>query len=295
MSARSLLALNHHGKSLTELNLNRLLAVNIPQISMLKGCTNLVSLSLGANGATFHDLKNKHKEVFLETVEWLKECKRLQTISFFHFPSAAALMTPVLLDDSIHLIKLEYEGYSMRDARAFHQALANQTSLQSLWLKTETDEGEDDEIEVLVESLTKLINLTDLQLRDISEPFRDVHISRLARSLLKLEVWWTGGNYITDAVWPDVASLSALRRLDFAALTAFTAKGILDFIQALGPGNHGLVLAVMNAEIVSDLSPEEQALIQDSLATKVKGRFEFTLIRGIFSFFDNPTRPRLWY
>ena len=238
------------------------------------------------------DLERTHNDVFLETIEWLKECKKLRTISFFHYPSAAALMTPVLLDNSIQLTKLEYEGYSMRDGRAFHQALANQPSLQTLWLKAEADLIDEDGIEVLVESLTKLVNLTDLQLRDISELFRDEHLSRLARSLPRLEVWWTGGLYITDNIWPDVASLRALRRFDLAALTTFTAKGILDFIQALGPGNRGFVLAVMNAEMDSDLSEREQDFIQDALAAKVKGRFEFTLIRGIYFSADNMTRPR---
>ncbi|KAL9033177.1 MAG: hypothetical protein Q9214_007635, partial [Letrouitia sp. 1 TL-2023] len=107
-----------------------------------------------------------------------------------------------------------------------------------------------------------------LRLRDISDYFNDEVIQRLARSLSKLEVWCTSGWAITDAIWEEVAQLKSLRRLDFTALTQFTAKGILDFILNLGPGNHNFVLAVMMADSDCDLSEAEQTMIRETMAER---------------------------
>lgn len=276
----SLTALNSHAQSLTDLKLNRIPPKAMPGISFLKDCTNLVSLSLAEAIQPYTDLKTSHKGVFSEIIEWLKNCKKLRYISFKNFLHASDIMTPVLLENGIHLTSLEYEGYQMKDVRAFHQAIANQTSLETLLLRGETDDLGTDGIDVLVESVCKLVNLTDLCLKDIADYFRDNEISRVARSLPKLETWSTGGYGITDYIWHDVSSLKSLRRLELSALTDFSAEGILDFIQRLGPGNKGLVIAVMNAEMESDLTVGEQSLIKDKLAAKVDGKFEFTLSRG---------------
>lgn len=287
IGAESFLALNSHRESLTELKLSSIPADAMPAISMLKGCTNLVTLLLAESIGV--DLEHRHNDIFLETVAWLKECESLRSISFSKFLSAPALMPSILLENSIKLTKLEFEGYAMRNSKDFHQALGNQTSLQSLWLKGESDETGDG-IEILVESLSKLVNLTDLRLREISDPFANEHISTLARSLPKLEVWWTSGYGITDTIWDDIASLKSLRRLDLMALSSFTANGILGFVHDLGPGNKGFSLAIMMADMDSDLTQGEQTLIRDTLAERVEGRFEFTLMRGIYltEVYDTP-------
>ena len=260
----------------------------MPAISMLKGCTNLVSLLLAEYIGT--DLEHRHNDIFLETVAWLQECKSLRAVSFLKFQSAPALMQSVLLQSSINLTKLECEGYAMRNSRAFHQALGNQTSLQSLWLKGEAEETGDG-IDVLVESVSKLVNLIDLRLREISDPFTNEHITSLARSLPNLEVWCTSGYGISDVIWNDMVSLKSLRRLDLMAVSSFTANGILDFVYGLGSGNKGFSLAVMMADMDSDLAQDEQALIRDVLTERVEGRFEFTLMRGRCLYHD----PRLCY
>lgn len=272
-------ALSCHGDSLTELRLNYLPSDTIPKVWLLKGCTNLVTLSLAGNGRAIYDLEASHNEAFLETVAWLKGCKKLRILAFTKFFSAAALMTPILLENDIRLTSLEFEGFAMQDAKKLHQALVNQTSLQSLWLKGDVDEMAT-EADLIVESLSKLVNLTDLHMTETSEYFIDRHIVQLASSLPKLEVWSTSGYGLTDAIWGEVASLRSLRKLDITAFTSFTADGILDFVRNLRPGNQGMVLAVMNADVDSALSVADQELIQETIAQKVGGRFEFTLSRG---------------
>ena len=246
---------------------------------MLKGCTNLTTLELAENAVATQDLEKRHNDVFLEMIAWLCECKKLKSISLKKLLNAPALLTPVSLESDIRLTSLILEGYLMSEARSFHEALTNQPSLQRLWLKGESsDLGLD--VDVLAGSLCKLENLTDLQLKDVSDNFLDKHICKLAQSLPKLETWWTSGYAITDVVWSDITSLRNLRKLDFNADTRFTSNGIMNFITNLGPGNQGLSLTVQMADMDYDLSEEEQTLIRDTISSQVDGEFSFQLNRG---------------
>ena len=285
IGAESFLALNCHRETLRELKLVGLKAEAIPAISMLKGCTRLVSLSLAENGVATQDLEKRHNDIFLETVAWLRDCAGLQTISMTKMLSATGLLTPILLENNIHLTKLELEGYLMSESGDFHRALASQPSLQALWLKGESsDPGSD--VDIFVESLSKLENLTDLRLREISDYFSDKHICKLAQRLLKLETWWTSGYGITDAIWNDVVGLHDLRDLNLSAVTRFTLDGIMTFVLSLGPGNQGLILNVTMGDEDYGLSDEEQSLIKDAINSQVGGRFDFMYFRGkIFLFF----------
>lgn len=119
----------------------------------------------------------------------------------------------------------------------------------------------------LVDSLSKLVNLANLRLRNLSYKFTDRQIVRLASSLPKLETWSTSGYELTDDIWDSVASLESLRRLQLDELARFTADGLLDFIEKLGPGNKGLVLGIWSVEI-------EGGLIKEKIAGKVEGRFD---------------------
>lgn len=276
---KSFLALNWHRESLTELRLSSLKSESILALAMLKGCISLKALHLEDLFGT--DLEGTHNDIFLEVIAWLQECKRLQEISLKRFANTPAILTPLLLDNQIRLLKLAVEGYVMRDSRDFHQALAHQETLESLWLGGDGEGVVRDDIDIFVDSLSKLIHLRELSLRDVSDYFSDEHIRQLARNLPALEGLWTSGLGITDAIWKDMSRLRQLKRLDFAAMTSFSADGILQFISDLGPGNKGLVLVIMNADVDSNISDEEEALIRETLATKLDGRWDFTLMRGM--------------
>ena len=279
IGAESFLALNCHRETLTELKLNGIKAESIPALSMLKGCTNLTSLLLSENGVATQDLEKRHYDIFLEVIAWLCQCKRLQTISLYNLLSAPALLTPVLLESGIHLTKLAIERYLMSESRDFHRALSQQTSLQDLWLKGESSDNPED-VDLLVESLSKLENLTDMRLQEVSDYFLDKHFCTLAISLQKLEVWESSGYAISDDIWSDMASIKLLRRLEFNAQTRFTSNGIMDFILNLGPGNSGLQLNVAMQDVDYNLTDEEQSMIRETMTSKVDGRFDFMLFRG---------------
>ncbi|KAI4143886.1 MAG: hypothetical protein L6R39_004404 [Caloplaca ligustica] len=272
----SLLALSCHRETLTELKLDCINLQALGSLNLLAGCTNLTTLLLTDGTNQQVDLKDDHNDVFLETIAWLRRCKKLQSVIIRNIRGGQDLVTPVLLENDIHLVNLELKGYFMVDAHDFHQALANQPSLRELQLQGHSDETGNG-VPILVESLSQLTNLTDLRLQDISDYFTDEILGRLARSLPKLEGWWTSGWGVTDAIWPDVATLKSLRRLDIVAWSRFTANGILDFVLNLGPGNGGLVLAIMMADVDCDLTEEEQSTIRDTIAARVGGRFLFQL------------------
>lgn len=275
---RSFQALSCHGEMLTELKLDMLSPDIAPKVSLLKCCTNLVSLSLGdrwwvlgdRGRATSHH--KIHNHAFLETVAWLKECKKLQALAFTNFSGAIALTAPILLENSIHLTSLVYEGLGLLSSKKLLRALANQTSLQSLSLET-TVKGSPRRAEILVTSLSKLVNLKDLRVNEEFSIFTDLQIMRLARSLPKLEVWSTSGDALTDDIWSAVACLRSLRRLVFYSVTHFTPDGILNFVEKLGPGNKGLVLDVGSSEF--NFSRKKQKLIQEKFTEKIGGEWVF--------------------
>lgn len=276
----SFTALNCHSESLTELQLRSISADAMVALHLLKGCTNIVSLHLSERSRTTTDLEHRHNDVYLGVVAWLRECKRLKSVKLSHF-SAPSLLASILLEHDIHLTELELTDYTMAVGKTFHRALLHQRSLQTLYLKGEGDEPGTDGYDVLVDSLCNLRCLTDLRLQNISDYFRDEHICRLAQSLPELEGFSTSGWGITDKVFEDLARLRHLKRLQFNAITNFTAKGLLAYVQGLENGNQGFVLAVMMADTESNLMPQEQQLIRDTLSKRVGGSFDFMLFRGM--------------
>lgn len=252
----------------------------IPKLSLLKDCTNLISLSVAGDELATIDLEGSHKDEFLETVAWLERCKKLRTLAFTKFFSAPALMAAILSENTICLTSLSYEGEGLPDTKNFHKALANQTSLEYLFLKEEGVEGGydqagQDEADVLLESLSKLTNLTDLRLRKCSSYFTDQHIIRLANSLPKLVVWSTNGIRLTNASLNAVASLRSLRAVELGREASFSADEVLDFFEKLGPGNKGMILGVATTSMKGDSLWYNDAFIEEKIVEKVGGWFDF--------------------
>lgn len=282
----------HHGQSLTHLTLGKIKPETMPAIPLLKGCTNLIHLSLGEFNRPETEFNITHRNEFDETVAWLRQCTKLRTIELTNFRSAPALMTPVLWENSVQLVKLHILDYKMCDAMEFHRALSSQISLKDLFLRGEPDYNEIIGTEVLVQSLSKLTNLTDLEVRKISDRFTNRHILKLARSLLKLKYWSTGGHRIDDVIWNGLLPLRSLKWIEFTGHTIFTSWGILGFVSMLQPYHRGLVLDIMAADVNYDLSGEEIARISKVIKEKVKGRFDFYTWEGTYSrsFSDCPFR-----
>lgn len=298
-------ALACHEGSLTELKLELGSKETLLNLALLKGCTNLVSLSLTGFTLYYTKLEMSRNNAIREIFTWLLECKRLRKLAS-KSTNLPRWITPILVENGIHLTSLECGSSEMGGSPSeFYQALASQTSLQSLWLKGHLERFAVKPA-VMVKCLSKLVLLKDLRLEEISKSFMDQHIVQLAGSLPKLEGWSTHGLMLTDAIWSGVESLGSLQRLELRSSASFTASGILDLIYKLKHGNTGLVLRVIhegqnseeNEEDEDDeydeddeddeedgdqkvFSWEEQDYIQKMIAMRVNGRFELVMSEDI--------------
>jgi hypothetical protein len=167
----------------------------------------------------------------------------------------------------------------METSRGFHEALAFQPSLQVLSLEGEGSEIPQDQA-VLVQAISQLNELHELELKDISEFFTSDHVMTLTPYLPNLERLWISGYDFNDDVWDSFLCLPNLRFLIIHALSSFTAPGILDFVSQLGLSNQGFSLSILNALTETSIPEEAQVVIRDSLAHNVNGSFDYELARG---------------
>ncbi|KAK3709835.1 hypothetical protein LTR37_010663 [Vermiconidia calcicola] len=282
IATETCLALNSHGKSLQELKL-ALSEQGILALGLLQQCTAVTKLSIGAE-RTGIDLKATQNDVYLEVVEWLKNCVNLKNVSFHNMPSAPDLMTPILQNKTVALEELDINGridadYIVKDHQDFHRALRQQPSLRHLGLRADPDTVTRDDNDLLMNTLCSLTGLSELKLTRISDYFSDEHISVIGRTLSNLEDLYIGGYGISDAVLHEIAKLKKLKALTFSGVTNFTSAGLVAFIDQLGQGNHGLVLSVDMADPDTAITEEEQNTVRERIYGKLQGRFEYQLLR----------------
>jgi hypothetical protein len=276
-------ALNTHAKSL------KFLALAVPDrgiegLALMKDCTVIETLKL-TDTQSPHDLKEFHKDTLDGMVEWLKQCTRLREVSLTHFVSAPDILTPALCEEGIDLVDLQISArddsmYALREHPEFHAAIGLQTKLQSLLLKADPEPLEPVARNQLCESLCELRDLRYLKLTRSSDYFQDDQLQLLGENLLNLEDLLVGGWLLTDQTLVTLSNLGNLKSVTFNGLSVFTADGLLEFIDKLGPGNRGLAISIDMASLDAALSSEEQDLVRDTLASKVQGRFEYQLVRG---------------
>ena len=258
----------------------------IRNLSLLQGCLALESFALkDADGLI--NLESTENDIFLEVVAWLGRCERLREISFKKLVSAPTILTHVCLNNNTRLRKLEVVDYPLASNQDFHKALSHQTTLESLRLAADAEGAIGDDIDALVSSACQLTKLTNLDLCGAADYFRTPEIGRLASGLKDLETFTFTGYEITDGVWPAISGLHNLRALTVQAVTSFSVDGILNYISTLQPTNQGLNLSVLMQNGEYDLSDKDKSTIQESIAEKVDGRFEFVLFRDAESDMDS--------
>lgn len=279
------LALNTQGQSLKQLKL-ALTEEGILALGLLQGCTALRTLAVSSDRVSV-DLKTTQNDVYLEIIEWLKNCTSLRDVSFHNIVSAPDLLIPVLLNKDVALDELDINAtnedatYIVKDHHDFHRALNQQPTIRRLHLRADPDPTTRDDIETLMNAFCALRGLRELRLTRISDYFTDEHIKLLVEHLPELEEFSIGGYGISDAVLKGMAKLKKLKAVTFGGITTFTLDGLIDYIDELGPGNHGLVLSIDMADPDSAISQEEEELLRELVETKVDGRFEYQLLRGL--------------
>ncbi|KZM18273.1 hypothetical protein ST47_g10563 [Ascochyta rabiei] len=282
--AEVFLALSHHGGSLEDL---RLYTSNdsLAHLSMLQGCTALKQLRIEDTYGVV-DLEATQNDVFLETIDWLKKCKGLRSISFSNFQSGAAVVTPVLVEHDMQLEHLDIDSYVLKDHKAFHQALVyQQTNLLELSLSGDTDGMFRDDLDILVDSLKQLKSMRRLSLL-LPEVLRDEHVIAIVQGLTQLEMIYVSGLELNDVILPGIGELPSLRDITLSGISKFSFDGLFDFISQLGPGNQGIRLTIEMADPDTLLTEDNLTTLKDHLAQQTGGAFEYAAYKdpGISDF-----------
>lgn len=286
LGAQAFLSLSNHSASLKELTIGNLRPGSIQDLSLLAACTALEDLNLQDNTGTVMLERDLHG-IYVEILAWLTSCKKLKNIRLAHFSDGPSLLTAVCLSSAITLQSLSLVHYELVGNSAFHTSLAAQPYLETLELRADADSATRDDIDTLITSLCQLKELKDLKLLEISDFFSNAQIQQLAVSLPALEYLSIAGYGIDDSIFPALSTLYNLRSMAFHAMSSFTFTGIMSYIECLQPSNTGLQLSVMCAIEGSELTPEEQKTINEAIAAKVDGRFDFVLFREQDSDFDS--------
>lgn len=273
-------ALGRH-KTLQQLDLGNLEEDAILNLNALKDCTELQMLKLHDNYGSIQ-LEALNNDVFLEVVEWLSSCENLRDLSLKKFFDGPALLSRVLYSPNVKLNRLSLEGYTVRhtNAQLFHSALAEQKSLESVWLKGNGEDTTPDDLQIMVEGLCNLTNLRELVLKDVSDEFTEEHIVALSLSLPLLEDFWTSGGEVSSDILLPLTNLKNLKNLTLYAMTQFTSDAILDFLTHLDSETQkGFNLSLMAADPEYDLTEVEQDIIREYIRAHLDGRFDFVLWR----------------
>ena len=274
-------ALNGHCVTLSDLRLWNVSSEMLLAFPALKDCTSMTMLQLMSDRATT-DLETV-QGVLSSLIAWLSACKGMKSIIFKNIVGANAWLTPVLLQDDVHLTSLIVEGPCPQDLKAFHKALGNQVTLQSLRLSGGPEQplwsgGNDSN--VFVESICKLKSLSDLQLRDVSDGFYNAEVQELANNLLSLEDLSFSCHFVDGDILPALTGLRNLRRLDVYGLSNFSPKSLTEYIDSLGPGNTRMVLSINAAHWDYGYTEDFQAQVREKMAARVDGKFDYSVARG---------------
>jgi hypothetical protein len=226
-------ALGRHQR-LQHLELGNLGEEAVASLHALRNCTAIHTLKLHDNfGVT--DLEGSHNDVFLEIINWIGSCTELRDLSLKKFYDGPTLLSRILSSPSVKLKRLSLEDYTVRTigAQLFHSALADQSSLESLWLKGNGEDVTSDDLEILIQGLCSLTDLRELVLKDVSDEFTEYHIMTLAARLPRLEEFWTSGGEVSGSILPVLARLKYLKNLTLLAMTQFESNDIMDFLYGL--------------------------------------------------------------
>ncbi|GKZ31735.1 hypothetical protein AbraIFM66950_000500 [Aspergillus brasiliensis] len=273
LGPRSIRSLGLHLDSLAELKLTSLTIETIAELPSLTAAPALKVLVLTDSIPAARD--ENFFAVVTRVAEWICTCKSLQRLELRRFVDDSYLLSQVLPHEGLHLTTLSLAGYAMADSRLFHEALASQQTLENLYLRGEGSEFPPGN-NILADVISRLNNLRELELKDISDGFTTDHVAYMAHTLPRLERLWISGEFFDDTTLSAFLDLPNLQSLSIHAFSNFTADGILSFISQLGPKNRGFNLAILNA-VDSTLTEEAQNVIRETLKVSVDGTFDYGL------------------
>ncbi|KAI9894659.1 MAG: hypothetical protein M1814_002015 [Vezdaea aestivalis] len=277
IGALGLAGLANHCSSLALVNLSGLSPEAVSSLHLLENCRSLRSFRLEAG-----DRLNEQEL----PIDWLRNCQKLETISLIDFKKGSEALIPTLLTSHIHLRKLGLQCSEITEG--FYKGLEVQKGIASLMIHGSNIAPL--AVSQFHRSISKLINLRSLRLHEASEEHTDEHLELLLQNLRDLEDLSIGGTDISDFTLRVLRKLTKIKSVTFIAETNFSINGIEEFIAALGPGNSGLELSIMSQSLISPIPKQEHVRLQSLIKSKVGGRLELVHTKDPESSSDESSR-----
>lgn len=266
-------------QSLKALHLDVFNAKTLKACFALRNCVSLETLSFGVQYEA-EDLQGQEEALRKNVADWLRKCTQLRDVIQENSVLSCDPVRQALLGEGMSLRKLRWVGPLSADMTALSREFQRQPNLRSLSLHDSNAASTSIYYNGLVDALGNLSDLRSLRLYGESLPLEDHHIFQIVERIPTLEHLGISSVCLTDAVWPSLAALKNLCSIHMEGVTCFTAKGIMNFVSTLGPGQGKFKLMIDDAVEYCALSPEELTAIRDVLSHRVGGSFEFALIPG---------------
>lgn len=238
---------------------------------LLGTCPNLATLELRHSGR----LDGPNVPLALDKAkDWLNSCKTLRKLEVFN-RYGPQFVTGVLIDENIPIQSLKVTPDLRGCSKTFYEALSTKSSIRELRIRflEYVDEGSDDPYRRDDSLWESILSMHWLKLLHISaRGLADDSIGDIAKRLNQLQYLKVDTNGFTNATLDSLSSMPTLRSFIQKGSSSFTFKGILSFINNLGPGNRGLHLEINSPNRV--FTEEEMASARSLLNSKVGGTIE---------------------
>lgn len=275
--------LMQHASSLRTLSLLSLQPTIIPFLHLLSKCQDLESLELEFRYSPLSIGPANGKDPLLEVALWLKENKHLMRLRIIYLQGTSQLLSEVLRSPVMRLKELEV--ILLGNEEPFYPALAQQTSLEVLYVRSQA-ESPDSEIrhDILVDSICSCKALRNLDVMYDGIEFTAKDLQQLSKSLPDLELLKFEGDNMKDDVFPPLARMPKLKTININGFSHFTYEGIKSFLEDIKASSHrrqGFRLHVM-AQWTGAMIRSAQVAVLTKLASEIPGgKFEFEYWREL--------------
>lgn len=241
-------------------------------LCLLGTCPNLATLKLHHSG--IDELHNVPTALDKAKV-WLSDCKSLRTLEVFH-RYGPEFVTGALIDENVPIRSLELTPDTRSYSKSFYEALTTKSSIKELRIRFFRyadihQVNPKKSHNHFWESILTLHSLQSLYVK--ADWLTDDDIKHIAERLGRLQcLKLHNHHYLTDATWDSLSSMPILTSFIQGGSSHFTLKGILSFINKLGPGNRGFHLEVNTPSRY--FTEAELASTRSLLNSKVGGTIE---------------------
>lgn len=270
--------LMQHASSLRSLSLLSLQSTSLPFLHLLSNCQYLESLEIESSTPTpLSTWAANDKEPLLEVAIWLRDNKYLKRLRIDKLGGASKLLSDVLKSPNLRLKELEVVLFD--EEEAFYTSLGNQTSLESLHVRSNAEVPDPNNLrhDTFLDSICSCKAIKDLNIMYSGIDITPNDLLQIKESLLDLESLSFDGEWLTDEVFPPLSQMKHLTTININGISVFTYDEIKSFLETVkASGNrHGFRLYVMTQYGETPIRPEHASVLMNLASQIPGGKFEF--------------------